>query len=247
VANPIKLANLLFYKANILNTNTMKTNKELREDVVEELKWEPLLREVASQIGVTADEGMITLSGLVNTYSQKLAAEQAAQRVAGVTVVAVDMEVKVLGLHQKSDIEIAKAIKDALRWNTAVQEDKIEVKVDCGWVSLDGTVEWEYQRRSAELNVRDLMGVRGVTNRILVKSKVLDAKEIKYKISAAFHRSATVDSSNIVLEIHGSTVSLRGKVRSWAERRDAENAAWASPGVIMVDNKIEIDSEMIYA
>jgi osmotically-inducible protein OsmY len=223
----------------------MKTNDELRQDVVDELKWEPLLREVASRIGVTADDSVVTLSGLVNTYSQKLAAEQAAQRVAGVTVVAVDLEVKISGPHMRSDIEIAKAVKDALKWNTSVQGDKIEVKVDDAWIYLDGTVEWEYQRRAAEYSVRDLMGVRGVTNRILVKSNVLDAKEIKSKISAALHRSATVDSSNIILEIHGSRVTLRGKVRSWAERKDAENAAWASPGVMVVDNKIEIDTEIL--
>jgi osmotically-inducible protein OsmY len=223
----------------------MKTNEELRQDVVEELKWDPLLREVASHIGVTADEGVITLSGLVNTYSQKLAAEQAAQRVAGVTVVAVDLEVKISGPHIRSDIEIAKAVKDALKWNTAVQEDLIEVKVDDGWIYLDGSAEWDYQRRAAEYSVCDLMGVRGVTNRILVKSTVLDAKEIKSKISAALHRSATVDSSNILLEIHGNRVTLRGKVRSWAERKDAENAAWASPGVMVLDNKIEIDTEIL--
>lgn len=223
----------------------MKANDELRQDVLDELKWEPMLREVSKQIGVHAEDGVITLSGLVNTYSQKLAAEQAAQRVAGVSVVAVDLEVKISGLHMHSDIEIARAIKDALKWNVEVKEDMIEVKVDNGWVYLDGTAEWEYQRRAAEYSVKEIMGVRGVTNRILVKSNVLDAKEIKSKISAALHRSATVDSSNIVLEIYGSRVTLRGKVRSWAERKDAENAAWASPGVMIVDNKIEIDTEIL--
>jgi osmotically-inducible protein OsmY len=223
----------------------MKTNEELRQDVVDELKWEPLLREVATQIGVVADDGVITLSGMVNTYSQKLAAEQAAQRVAGVSVVAVDIEVKISGPHVRTDIEIAKAIKDTLKWNVEVKEDLIEIKVDNGWVYLDGTAEWEYLRRAAEYSAKEIMGVRGITNRILVKSKVLDAKEIKSKISAALHRSATVDSSNIVLEIHGSRVTLRGKVRSWAERKDAENAAWASPGVMVVDNKIEIDTEIL--
>jgi osmotically-inducible protein OsmY len=223
----------------------MKTNEELRKDVVDELGWEPLLRDVKSQIGVAADDGVVTLSGLVDTYSQKMAAEQAAQRVAGVAVVAVDLEVKIKGLHQRKDIEIAKVIKDTLKWNVEVQEDLIEVKVDNGWVYLDGTAEWEYQRRAAEYSIKEIVGVRGITNRILVKSIVLDAKDIKSKISAAFHRSATVDSSNIVLEIHGSTVTLRGKVRSWAERRDAEKAAWSSPGVMVVENKIEIDTEIL--
>jgi osmotically-inducible protein OsmY len=223
----------------------MKTNEELRKDVVEELKWSPILREVGNQIGVVADEGVVTLSGLVNTYSQKLAAEQAAQRVAGVTVVAVDLEVKISGPHIRTDIEIAKAVKDALKWNVDVQEDLIEVKVDNAWIFLDGTVQWEYQRKAIEYSVKEIMGVRGVTNRITIKSNVLDAKEIKSKISAALHRSATVDSSNIILEIHGSRVTLRGKVRSWPERRDAENAAWASPGVMNVDNKIEIETGIL--
>ena len=222
----------------------MKTNEELRKDVVDELNWEPQLRNVASGLGVVANDGVITLSGLVHTYSQKLAAEHAAQRVSGVTVVAVDMEVKIMGLHSKADIEIAQAIKSALKWNTAVQEDLIEVKVDNGWVTLEGTAEWEYQKRTAEQSVRDLMGVCGVTNRITVKTVMLDPNEIKRHISAALHRSATVDASNIVLGIQGSKVTLTGKVRSWAERKDAEAAVWLSPGVMGIDNKIGIDVEV---
>ena len=124
----------------------MKTNEELRNDVMEEIKWDPLLKNVASEIGVSVKDGVVTLSGLVDTYSKKLAAEKAAQRVHGVKIVAVDLEVKLFKVT-KSDIEIAETIKNALRWNTLVNDDRVEVKVDGGWVYLDGTADWEYQKR----------------------------------------------------------------------------------------------------
>jgi osmotically-inducible protein OsmY len=223
----------------------MKTNEELREDVMEEIKWDPSLRSVASEIGVTAKDGVVTLSGLVDTYSKKLAAEKAAQRVAGVKVVAVDIEVKFLKTT-KSDTEIAEAIKNALRWNSSVNEDKVEVKVDDGWVYLDGKVDWDYQKRAAQTNVEDLIGVKGITNNITVVSKVIDAMELKNKIIKAYHRIASVDSSTIVVETSGTGVTLRGTVRSWAEKNEAESVAWSSPGVNAVHNKIQIDTE-IYA
>lgn len=223
----------------------MKTNEELREDVMEELKWDPFLKSIASEIGVAAKDGVVTLSGLVDTYSKKLAAEKAAQRVAGVKVVAVDIEVKFLNTT-KSDTEIAEAIKNALKWNSMVNEDKVEVKVDNGWVFLDGRVDWEYQKRAAHASVEHLIGVKGITNNITVVSKAIDAMELKNKIIKAYHRIASVDSSTIEVEASGTGVTLRGKVRSWAEKKEAENVAWSSPGVIAVHNKIEIDTE-IYA
>jgi osmotically-inducible protein OsmY len=222
----------------------MKTNEELRQDVMEEVKWDPFLRDVATEIGVTAKDGVITLSGLVSTYGKKLAAEKAAQRVAGVTVVAVDLEVKLSGIHKRTDIEVAEAVKNALKWHSAVNEDQIEVKVDDGGVYLDGSVDWDYQKKAAEFAVRDLIGVRFVINRVTVKTKAIEPKEMKGKISAALHRSATVDSGNIHLHINGSRVILKGEVRSWAERLDAENAAWSSPGVTTVDNEIEVNTEV---
>ena len=225
----------------------MKTDQELQEDVMAELRWEPLLKDVASQIGVTANDGVITLSGLVDTYSKKLAAERAAQRVMGVKVVAIDLEVKLGLLDAKSDIEIAEAVRNALRWHGAVNEDKIEVKVDNGWVHLDGSTEWDYERKAAANAVRNLVGVRGVSNNIVLKSRVIDPKDIKSKIAAAFHRSATVDSSAIKVEVSGTHLTLRGKVRSWAEKKQAEKIAWASPGVTMVENKVEIDTDILVA
>lgn len=222
----------------------MKTNEELRQDVMEEIKWEPLLRDVATEIGVTAKEGVVTLSGLVDTYAKKLAAERAAQRVAGVTVVAVDIDVKVSKAHQRSDTEIAQAVKYALHWHSAVNEDQVSVKVEHGTIYLDGTVEWDYEKKAAELGVHDLIGVKGVVNRIKVKSKSVEPREIRSKIASAFHRSATIDSSNVHIDVSGSRVVLRGKVRSWAERLDAENAAWSSPGVTSVENKLEVNTEV---
>lgn len=219
----------------------MKTNEELRKDVMDEIKWDPELRNVATEIGVAAKDGVITLSGVVDTYWKKLSAEKAAQRVLGVRVVACDIEVKVGSIGKRTDTEIAEAVRNALRWNSAVNEDHIEVKVDNGWVYLDGQVDFEYEKRYAQESVEDLIGVKGVTNNISMKAKPIDTKGILHKITAAYHRSATIDSSSIKIETSGSKVTLRGKVRSWAEKKEAENIAWLAPGVMSVDNRIEID------
>ena len=222
----------------------MKTNEELQKDVIQEIKWDPQLRTVATEIGVSAKDGVITLSGIVDTYARKLAAEKAAQRVHGVKVVAVDIEVKPVKTGIKSDTEIAEAVNNALKWNSAVNEDRIEVKVDNGWVYLNGQVEWEYEKRTAESAIKNLLGVRGVTNNITIKSKVIDAVDIKNKISEAFHRNARLDSNAIRVEVVGSTVTLKGTVRSWTEKEEAERVAWSSPGVLTVDNRMEIFNEV---
>jgi osmotically-inducible protein OsmY len=219
----------------------MKTNDELQRDVIAELKWDPELKSVATEIGVSVKDGVVTLTGVVDSYRRKIAAEKAAQRVSGVKVVASDIEVKFAFTITHTDTEIAEAVKNALRWNSAVNEDEIEVKVDHGWVYLDGQTEWDFERTAAEKDVENLLGVRGVTNNIALKTKPIDTKDIKSKISAAFHRSATVDSSSITVETSGSSVTLKGKVKSWAERQQAEDVAWSAPGVLNVTNKIDID------
>jgi len=224
----------------------MKTNEELRKDVMDEIKWDPELRNVATEIGVAAKDGVITLSGVVDTYWKKLSAEKAAQRVLGVRVVACDIEVKFGSFGKKTDTEIAEAIRNALRWNSAVTEDEIEVKVDDGWVYLEGKVGFQYEKRYAQDCVEDLVAVKGVTNNILISAKPIDTKDIQRKIVAAYHRSATIDSSTIKIDALGTKVTLHGTVRSMAEKKEAERVAWATSGVLSVDNKIAIDTA-VYA
>jgi osmotically-inducible protein OsmY len=214
---------------------------------MEEIKGDPQLKDIANEIGVSVKEGVVTLTGNLESYANKIAAEKAAQRVAGVKVVAVDIEVTTSASTSKNDTEIALAIKNALTWHSAVNEDQIELKVDDGWVYLDGTVEWDYMKKAAENAVINISGVRGITNRIKVSEKAVDPAEVKRKIIAAFHRSATVDSSTVQTDVSGSIVTLRGKVRTWAERQDAENAALAIPGVVSVINKIEIDPALVFS
>lgn len=220
----------------------MKTDEELRKDVIDEIKWDPEVRDIATEIGVAAKDGVITLSGVVSSYRKRLAAEKAAQRVAGVKVVACDIKVTLASIGRRTDTEVAEVVKNALRWNSAVNDDRIEIKVDNGWVYLDGKVDFEYEKRNAEDAVKDLIGVRGVTNNIIINVIPIDTKEIQRKIAAAYHRNATLDSSSIQIETSGSKVSLRGTVKSWLEKNEAENIAWRAPGVLSVENKINVDA-----
>ena len=216
----------------------MKTDSEIQKDVMDELKYEPLIK--SSEIGVAVKKGIVTLSGTMDTFGKKVVAEKAAKRVAGVKAVAEDIEVKINATGKRNDTEIAEAVLNALKWHSALEEDKIKVKVEDGWVTLEGEVEWDFQRNSARLTVVNLHGVVGISNNIKVISK-LNPYNVIQKISSAFHRSATVDSESINVSVVAGTVTLSGKVRSYAEKKDAEKAAWLAPGVNKVVNSLEID------
>jgi len=216
----------------------MKTDSQIQQDVMEQLRWEPFLN--ASQIGVAVKNGIVTLSGQVDSYAKKLAAENATKKIAGVKAIAEDIQIGVSPAYNKTDTEIAEAVVNALKWHSYVQEDKIKIKVENGNVRLEGEVEWEYQRSSAKTAIENLIGVRSVINLITLKPKITPY-DIKQKISSAFSRSAIIDAGKISAEVVGGKVVLRGSVRSFAEKDDAENAAWSAPGVTSVDNRIEME------
>lgn len=218
---------------------TTKTQDiELRKDVVDELEWDPSID--ARTIGVAIENGIIALTGHVGSYADKANAEKIVKRVHGVQGVANDLEVKLSTSFERDDVDIARSAVDAMEWNVSVPKDRVKVTVTKGWVTLDGSVDWYYQKRAAEDVVFLLAGVRGVSNNINVTTKHVEVKDVKGKIEAALKRSAEVDSKKIVVQASDGKVTLSGTVRSWVEREDAVNAAWSAPGVRNVVDLIRI-------
>jgi osmotically-inducible protein OsmY len=213
----------------------MRSDSDIERDVKDELQWDPDTD--ATDIAVSVKGGVVTLAGYVKSYSDKYEAEAAAKRIAGVRGVANDLEIRLPSVDERPDPDIARDAVAAIKAHLPISSENIKVVVQNGWVTLEGRVEWQYQRQTAENAVRRIKGVKGVTNLIQLKPRV-QPEEVKKKIEEAFRRNAEVDANRIIVETNGSQVILKGTVRSWIEREEAERVAWSAPGVTSVDDRI---------
>jgi osmotically-inducible protein OsmY len=217
----------------------MKSDALLRSDIVAELNFDPAISLNATDIGVIVKDGVVTLSGHPTSHAEKHAIERAVQRVGGVKALAVELSVKLPAGSERSDADIAAAAENVLEWNASLRDNAVHPMVEGGWITLNGQVDWHYQRRAAELAVRDLLGVRGVSNLITVKACVAPA-DIERYIGQALQRQADRETARIHVQVDGAEVTLQGTVRSLAERRAAQGAAWSAPGVVRVVNNLVV-------
>jgi len=215
----------------------MRTDQEIRKDVVDELKWQPFLK--SSTINVAVKNGIVTLSGVVDAFSKKITAETAAKKVAGVKAIAEDVQISVSDVCYKNDTELAEAIDRTLEWHSAIPKGNIKVTVTNGNVAVEGELDWEYQRASVIKAIQNIKGIRSVINLLVLKPRI-SSFDLEQKIAEAFHRNAGIDAANVHAVIDGNTVTLTGRVRSSYESEDAENAAWAAPGVFHVKNELYV-------
>lgn len=217
----------------------MKTDAQLKADIERELEWDTSIN--SSNVGVAVNRGIVTLSGHLDTYAEKYAIERAVQRVEGVQAVAIELDVKLAPDHKRSDSEIAQAIETAFKWHVFVPGDRVRVKVERGWVTLSGEVDWEYQRSASEKTVRPVTGVVGVTNQITLKAQIPPV-DIRNRITEALKRHAEREAKNVEVSVNGSVVTLRGKVDSWPDRMAAQGATWSAPGITQVVNELRVEA-----
>lgn len=215
----------------------MKTDSQIQQDVIAELKWEPSIN--AAEVGVEVKNGVVTLAGHVASYGEKWDAERAAQRVAGVKALAVEIDVALGGSSKRNDADIARSVENVLEWTSFLSKDPIKVMVENGWVTLSGEVLWDYQRQAAKLAVRYLMGVTGVSDQITIKNRVTSTN-VKIDIEAALKRRASNEAQQITVAVTGDVVTLTGNVHNWAERDLVTHSAWCTPGVSNVVDNIKV-------
>ncbi len=215
----------------------MKTDSQLKTDVEAELAWDPSIN--AAQVGIAVADGVVTLTGHLATFAEKAKIERAVKRVAGVRGVAVELDVKLEPHHQVSDAEIAAAVRKAFKWHAQLPEERLHFKVEKGWVTLTGTVDWAHQRHNAEVAVRPLTGVIGVSNKIQIRKR--DAPDyLMHRIHDALARYAEDEASQVEVQVQDATATLRGRVKSWAEHAVVQHAAWSAPGIERVVNEVQV-------
>jgi len=217
----------------------MRTDLEIKNDVLDELAWQPNIDE--TQIGVIVNDGIVTLTGTVFTYAIKMAVVKTIEKIAGVKAIAEDIKIGYISSLNKTDTEISNSALNAIEWNASVPNNNVIIEVDNGWITLVGELEWAYQRDAAKRTVEYLPGVKGVTNNITLKQSMIKPQDIQQKIKKAFDRSASIDAKNISVDVHDHKVTLTGKVHSITEKNDAEKVTFNAPGVYIIQNELEVE------